>query len=218
MFHAFRLGPIEFPKGTSSSTRPWATLVRCSRCSPADEEGLRDLVAAAGGEPVQCESGLATAARSLGLRSGPPASGSAPVPGVARDGPRARAEGEHHRRARAGGARRRLRALLEGPDLGAVRFQSRGLGRRRGPRPLGRPRGLGPGRRRRAVRRGPLSRGRLGRPHDEAGGRGSPRRGPGDPLDLGHPPGRTPVRRPGHGGRPRGPGLPDPARRRRRTR
>ena len=71
MLHAFRLGPIEFPEGDQLV---YAALGDAGPVQPvfarSDEEGLRDLVAAAGGEPVQCEPGLATAARSLGLRSG----------------------------------------------------------------------------------------------------------------------------------------------------
>jgi len=71
MLHAFRLGPIEFPEGDQLV---YAALGNAGPVQPvfarSDEEGLRDLVAAAGGEPVQCEPGLATAARSLGLRSG----------------------------------------------------------------------------------------------------------------------------------------------------
>lgn len=71
MLHAFRLGPIEFPEGDQLV---YAALGDAGPVQPvfarSDEEGLRDLAAAAGGEPVQCEPGLATAARSLGLRSG----------------------------------------------------------------------------------------------------------------------------------------------------
>ena len=71
MLHAFRLGPIEFLEGDQLV---YAALGDVGPVQPvfarSDEEGLRDLVAAAGGEPVQCEPGLATAARSLGLRSG----------------------------------------------------------------------------------------------------------------------------------------------------
>jgi len=71
MLHAFRLGPIEFPEGDQLV---YAALGDAGPVQPvfarSDEEGLRDLVAAGGGEPVQCEPGLATAARSIGLRWG----------------------------------------------------------------------------------------------------------------------------------------------------
>ena len=68
MLHAFRLGPIEFPEGDQFV---YAALGEAGPLPPVfartDEEGLRDLAAAAGAEPVKCEPGLATAAKSLGL-------------------------------------------------------------------------------------------------------------------------------------------------------
>ncbi|MEI7705671.1 MAG: SEC-C domain-containing protein, partial [Deltaproteobacteria bacterium] len=71
MLHAFKLGPLEFPEGDQFV---YAALGDRGPLQPVfapdDAKGLQDLVAGARREPVRCEPGLASAARSLGLPSG----------------------------------------------------------------------------------------------------------------------------------------------------